>query len=301
MPDILYLENYLPYRPELFAGRESILKECNRLIDKWNRGRLKPEERVRGLIGEHGAGKTWVLRQLHHIHKGRILYIEFSEAIENFKGILSGPKAILLDAVPPEYKGEKVYAFENYIANEVEKGGSLLIMALERPYQICWTNQFLRSFEPMYITLFREKEVEEQLKRLEKIGIRVTRNNVKDILEKSWGHPCLAYLLATCKDEKQAFRKLLDAYLRYVEPNERDSIEHYLYALCTLDKLEFKPMEKALKEYHQDNPDAPGFPTNPIKVRTLLSRYGFTYPGPSGVPVLSKALRASAQGLLRLR
>ena len=277
-----------------------------------------PADQVLGLTGEHGAGKTWILRHLaenDHRVSPLAVYLDLEQ-----RTTFSGPEIyvdsverqinercgdaraiLLLDGVPASLD-DYLRALESEILKpQLIQRGSLVIMALVQPSRVCWRIPVLRGGEHYLIPPFTRSQTLDQVQRLRKQGL--TQNGVKanNIHKSSGGLPLLNHLLAT-REQDEAFVLLLESWIHRVPIDEREPVRTYVQAVCALDVLEHLKMQRLLDLYYLYRPDERGLPAHAAKARGVLQRYGLaqTMPDSPGHIALVDSVRRAARGVLQV-
>jgi energy-coupling factor transporter ATP-binding protein EcfA2 len=324
----------LDYAPELFVQPAKIYAWLLSEIGKWAQvqpdtvprqpsGRVRylgsrwiPEGQVLSLVGERGAGKTWLLRHLAQSEPhlvGLATYIDletrhaFSEPhslVRFLQGQIQGQRRagraiLLLDNVPPQMDNH-LRAVETAILKPyLEEHSSLMIMVLADPGRVCWLTPALRGGEVGQIAPFNASQTREQLNRLGTIG--ALRNGIRpsQIYRASKGLPLLNYLLAT-HSHRRSFELLLDYWLEGMSNDEHDQMRILLQAICTLEVLEHAKVQAALDLYRLRRPDDGDDQAHPAQVRSLV-RHGLarSLPQSPGRVALVPSVRRAAAGMLQ--
>jgi hypothetical protein len=275
-----------------------------------------PDGQVLSLVGERGAGKTWLLRHLAQSEPqllGQATYIDlmnrhaFSEPhgfVRFLQGRIQGQRragrsVLLLDNVPPEMDNH-LRAVETAILKPcLEEHSCLVIMALADSGRVCWLTPALRGGELGHLAPFNASQTREQLTRLGKIG--ALRNGVRpsQIYRASKGLPLLNYLLAT-HSHRRSFELLLDYWLEGMSNDEHGQMRILLQAICTLEVLEHAKVQAALDLYRLRCPDEGDSQTHPAQIRNLV-RHGLarSLPDSPGRVALVPSVRRAAAGMLQ--
>jgi energy-coupling factor transporter ATP-binding protein EcfA2 len=322
------------YAPQLFVQPGRIYSWILSEIEKWAQvgpdalprqraGRVRylgsrwiPDGQVLGLVGERGAGKTWLLRHLAQSEAqlaGLAIYLDlaarnaFSEP-HSFVRFLEGRiqaqcqgrrAVLLLDHVPPEMD-HHLRAVETAILKpHLEQHGSFVVMALVDCARVCWLTPALRGGEPVFLSPFTHSQTREQLNRLRKIGAVQNGIRPSEIHRASRGLPLLNYLLAS-RSSRQSFELLLDYWLEGMPNDEHGQMRLLLQAICTLEVLEHAKVQAALDLYRLRRPDAGQNQAHPTQVRNLV-RHGLarSLPQSPGRVALVPSVRHAAVGMLQ--
>jgi hypothetical protein len=322
------------YAPELFVQPAKIYGWLLSEIGKWAQvrpdmlprqrvGRVRhlgsrwiPDGQVLSLVGERGAGRTWLLRHLVHSEpqlSGQATYIDLATRsafpephsfVHFLQGrILSqrrdGRSVLLLDNVPPQMDNHLRAVETAILKPHLEESGSLVIMALADPARVCWLTPALRGGEVGYLAPFSHSQTREQLNRLGKTGAIYSGIRPSQIYRASRGLPLLNYLLAT-RSCRQSFELLLDYWLEGMPNDEHGQMRLFLQAICTLEVLEHAKVQAALDLYRLRCPDVGENQAHPAQVRNLV-RHGLarSLPQSPGRVALVPSVRRAAAGMLQ--
>lgn len=324
----------LDYTPELFVQPAKIYAWLLSEIAKWahmrpdavprqRSGRVRylgsrwiPDGQVLSLVGERGAGKTWLLRHLAHSEPqllGLATYIDlatrhaFSEPhsfVRFLQGRIQGQRrdgrsVLLLDNVPPEMDNHLRAVETAILKPQLEEHGCFVIMVLADPGRVCWLTPTLRGGEVGQLAPFSASQTREQLNRLGQMG--AVRNGIRpsQIYRASRGLPLLTYLLAT-HSHGRSFELLLDYWLEGMSKDEHGQMRILLQAICTLEVLEHAKVQAALDLYRLRRPDAGDNQAHPAQVRNLV-RHGLarSVPQSPGRVTLVPSVRRAAAGMLQ--
>jgi energy-coupling factor transporter ATP-binding protein EcfA2 len=274
-----------------------------------------PDGRVLTLVGERGAGKTWLLRHLAHSEPqllGRATYIDlatrsaFSEP-HGFVRFLQasirrpgqdGQAVLLLDNVPPELDNHLRAVETAILKPHLEEQGSLVVMALTDSARVCWLTPALRG-KVVQLAPFSPSQTREQLSCLGKVGAVRSGIRPSQIHRASQGLPLLNYLLAT-HSHRQSFELLLDYWLEGMSNDESGQMRILLQAICALEVLEHAKVQAALDLYRLRRPDLGENQAHPRQVRNLVRRgLARSLPESPGRVALVPSVRRAAAGMLQ--
>jgi len=275
-----------------------------------------PDGQVLSLVGERGAGKTWLLRHLADGEPqllGRATYIDlatrtaFSEPhsfVRFLEGRIQGQRRegrsiLLLDNVPPQMDNHLRAVETAILKPHLEEHGSLVIMALADPARVCWLTPALRGGDVGHLVPFSPSQTREQLNRLRKIDALRSGIRPSQIYRASRGLPFLNYLLAT-HSHRRSFELLLDYWLEGMSNDEHGQMRILLQAICTLEVLEHAKVQAALDLYRLRRPGVGEHQAHPAQVRNLV-RHGLarSLPQSPGRVTLVPSVRRAAAGMLQ--
>ena len=277
---------------------------------------LAPGDQVLLLVGEHGSGKTWLLRHLaeseqmlasssvylnldeRHRFSGSADYVRAVEAqIQQHCG--QEPAVLLLDAVPPQMD-EYLRALEDAILRpQLMHRSSLVVMALMRPSLVCWCAPALRGGKVWFLGKFDDSMTAAQLQKLKQAGPILDDLDAQALQQLGGGLPLLTYLLASWP-VREAFELLLEYWFSPLSGDERARARNYLDAVCVLDVLEHASIQRALEVYYHYLPDAGGFPAHAGGVRNILQKHWLARPAartPGRLVLVESVQRAARQVL----
>lgn len=289
--------------------------------DKWSTAPsdMAPGDQVLMLVGEHGAGKTWLLRHLAEQEQwapATAVYLDLAKRLEvaqpsdyaqaaeaEVRARCGAGNAILLLDSVPAHLDEHLRALEDSVLRpHLSHRASLVVMALVHPSHVCWRAPALRAGEQYYLPPFNELQTRDQLQRL--VRFVPVREGVEaaELQAASGGLPLLTYLLAT-HEQTEAFRLLLEYWFSRLPVDERECAWNYLEAVCVLDVLEHAPIQRVLEVYARHRPAAAGFPAHASGVRNMLRKYWLSRPAPDapGRIVLVESVRRAATQVLQAR
>jgi hypothetical protein len=278
-----------------------------------------PGDQVLTLVGEHGAGKTWLLRYLaetEHRASSTAVYLDLARrsdyprpadyvgAIESEVRSKCGDEntMLLLDSVPAHLDEHLRTLEDSILRPHLTHRSSLVMMALVHPSHVCWRAPALRGGQRYDLPPFDESETRDQLQRLTKAMPIQKGMEPSRLQAASGGLPLLSYLLAT-REQTEAFGLLLEYWFFRIPLDERERVRNYLEAVCVLDVLEHASIQRALEVYAHHKPDAVGFPAHAGGVRNILRKYWLSRPFPDspGRIVLVESVRRAAEQILETR
>ena len=286
----------LRFRSDLFITRRTEQRWLGAVIQTWRERKrkdlLREKDQIFGLTGERGIGKTWLLRHTAETFSGEGCYPAYLDL--NDRHAFPSPQqyvddaiarlphrpvrgavdtVLILDHVPPSPQDAYVKELQDrLVLPQLRECGSLIIMALASPSQVCWTRSNLRTPDLMPVSCLNRPMAREHLKRLGGAGLARQNLDPDDIYLSGGGHPLLNRFLA-CFDETEARERFLSYHFLRIPPEERDQVRNYLEAVCTLTDLRRDFVTEALDIYHSYYPTAEGFPTSAPHVRNLLVRH----------------------------
>ena len=280
---------------------------------------LAPGDQVLGLAGEHGIGKTWLLRYLAEDEPrlaSQAVYLDleargrFSCPEDYVRAVevqieqqcLEERVALLLDAVPPQMDGHLRALEETILRPCLQHRSALVIMALVRPSQLCWRAPALRGGHLLQLGPFDGVAISEQLQRLKKAGYVQVDVEAEALQASSGGLPLLTYLVAT-RPLAEAAQHLLEYWFAPLPSQEGAYARNYLEAVCMLDSLEQASIQRALEIYYHYNPGAAGFPAHAGGVRNVLRKHWLARPASHapGRLVLVEGVQRAAREVLKSR
>ena len=311
------------YDAALFVVREEVRQRLLARVGAWQTAQqgagVPAGDQVVILAGERGVGKTWLLRHLAEQDPQvapLAVYLDLEERLgfsmpehyveavkERIRQRRGGAEAILLLDTVPSQLDESLRALEDAVLRpHLTQRGSLAIMALMHPSQVCWRAPVLRAGERYPLAPFDQAQTREQLQRLGRAGLMTRRVQAATIQRYSGGLPLLNYLLAT-RARAEAFEALLAHWFSRVPPDERERIRRYLEVVCTLDVLEHAPIRRMLELFCSHCPDVAECPAHPIGVLNLLRKYwlGQPAPGSPGCIILVGSVGRAVRELLKAR
>jgi hypothetical protein len=280
---------------------------------------MAPGDQVLTLVGEHGAGKTWLLQYLSRDDEwlsSSAVYVDlarraefplpadYARAVEAevWAKCRNEGAVLLLDSVPA-HLDEHLRALEDSILRpHLTHRSSLVLMALVHPSHVCWRAPALRGGERFYLPPFNEPQTREQVRRLAQVVPVRTGVEPSALQASSGGLPLLTYLLAT-HEQTEAFSLLLEYWFSRIPADERERVRNYLEAVCTLEVLEQAAIQRVLDVYLGYRPTAAGFPAHAGGVRNMLRKYWLSRPSPDapGRIVLVESVRRAARQVLEAR
>ena len=286
----------LQFRSDLFITRRTEQRWLGAVIQAWRerkrKGPFRENDQIFGLIGERGIGKTWLLRHTAETYGGGGCYPAYLDL--NDRHAFPSPRQYLEDAIarlphrpvrgvvdtvlildhvpPPPQDAYMKELQDRLVLPQLRECGSLVIMALASPSQVCWTRSKLRAPDLMPVSCLSRPMAREHLKRLGAAGLARLNLDPDDIYLSSGGHPLLNRLLA-CFDETEAREIFLSYHLLRIPSEVRHQVRNYLEAVCTLTDLRMDFITEALDIYHSYYPTAEGFPTSAVHVQNLLVRH----------------------------
>lgn len=280
---------------------------------------LAPGDQVLTLVGEHGIGKTWLLRHLAEEERRVSLpavYLDLEERYqfpcpEDYvqavdqqieRQCLEEHLVLLLDAVPPQMDGHLRFLEETILRPCLRRRSALVIMALVRPSQSCWRAPALRGGRLFQLGPFDHAATCEQLQRLRQAGHVQVDTETRVLQASSGGLPLLTYLIAT-RPLAEAAQLLLDYWFSPLPGGERASARNYLEAVCLLDSLEQASIQRALEVYYHFAPGALGFPAHAGGVRNVLQKHWLARPDwrAPGRLLLVEGVQRAARQVLQAR
>jgi hypothetical protein len=280
---------------------------------------LAPGDHVLGLTGEHGIGKTWLLRYLAEEERrlaSQAVYLDLEErsrfscsedyvrAVEARieQQCLDDRVVLLLDAVPPQMDAHLRALEETILRPCLQHRSALVIMALVRPSQSCWRAPALRGGYLLRLEPFDDAATAEQLQKLRKAGYVQVGVEAQALHASSGGLPLLSYLVAS-RSLAEAAELLLEYWFSPLPSLECACARNYLEAVCLLDSLEQASMQRALEIYYHYTPGAAGFPAHAGGVRNILQKHWLAHPAGQapGRLVLVESVQRAAREVLKSR
>jgi len=300
------------------ADRDNSIRSSDRALG--NHGaHLSPVNQVLRLAGEHGVGKTWLLRHLAEDEDQvapAAVYLDllkryefptpegFCDAVQRQIGLQCGPQSaiLLLDSVPL-HLDDHLRALENLVLRpHLSQRGSMAIMALNHPSRDGWRAPMLRGGESLWLHSFGQPQTRSQLQSLEKAGQVKVRLKAAAVQDRSGGLPLLNYLF-TQWEQGQAFELFLEHIFSQIPARDRATVRSYLDAVCVLESLEHASIEGALRVYHHCQPRAGEYLPHAGQVRNALREHWLARSSPElpGRIVLVESVRRAAREALQAR
>jgi hypothetical protein len=269
------------------------------------------------LVGERGAGKTWLLRHLATHGSGTslpVVYLDLEaragfQKPEDFCGAVqdqvrrqcgNASPILLLDSVPV-HLDEHLRAFEDAILkSHLTQRGSLLIMAPIHPSRAPWRTPSLLGGENCWVLPFEQPQTRAQLRRLDSLGMVSHELAPSYVQDYSGGLPLLNYLLVRW-ERRHAFELMLAYCFSRIPADDHIRVRSYLEATCVLEVLEHAPIQRVFKVYRRHRPHARAYPTQAGVVRNLLQKHWLAHPARAapGRIALVESVRRAAREVLK--